>query len=531
MVSSHDTGGIMNLEGLNKFMETIETFGGSLTCLIAKHDSIIYERAVGFANYEEGIRNLPSIAMSIGSISKQITATGIMKLVEYGQVSITDTLAKFFENVPSDKYQINIHQLLTHTSGIVEDPVDDFDYIPKDEYIRAVLEAPLGFSPGSSYSYSNTGYSLLAMIIEEVTGKDYRDFVREDLFGGIGLSEVGWFADKKWTKKNSVTYYVDGSPTGGPYSWPGSGDRPYWGILGNGGVCLSAKSLYRWMHAVFEGGFLTQASIKSMLTPEKEEYGYGWVITHSPLGQVITHNGGSTLGVNAVAKYFPQSGFYLILLSNITDNGTGLAFVCEKPIEELILGQSLNVPDNLEPIGMKFHNADLPKGVEIKQDQIGRWHIIASDVESVNFLNGYKVENQELYVETAQKWVQALLQRDFEKAFSFTANKSNDEARIKRMEQLIGYLIHKIGEIKKIRPMGVIQGDGPYPVEVYLEFTGNRDSIGIPILFEKPSEVKGLRPTFTKQAIRWPLAKDGDSLVAWNWKKNLFTYISMNKRK
>ncbi len=530
MVSYHDTGGAM-INQLERYFETIDKFGGTITSLIAKGEEIKFERAIGYANYEDAIPNSPEIVMSIGSISKQVTAVGILKLGEQGSLSVSDPITEYFDGIPVEFSQVTIHHLLTHTSGISDVPIDDFEYVPKEKFLDLVFSSPLGFEPGSSYSYSNSGYSLLAMIIESITGEDFRDFVLKRLFLPLGIDNAGWFSDRKWTKENSVTYYLDGENTGGPYSWPGSGTRPYWAILGNGGICLSARSLYVWMHAIFESDFLDSNSRKLMLTPGLENYGYGWVIEQSPLGLMVTHNGGSTLGVNAVAKYYPEKNLYTILMSNLIDNGQGWAFATEDAVEKILAGENIEIPEGIKPLGSNLKPQRLSNGLVISKDRIRRWWIVAPDLESFSELYPHSIPNQDTYVSTAEQWVNALLAGEFQKAFSFTQNKEVTQARIQRFTQLIEYLKQEVGKIHLVKGVAVLPTTSFSEIGVHVQVEGNKKAIRFPVLLNPQASIKGLRVSLSEHPLRWPIARIDENIVAWNVASHYFSYIDIDKRK
>ncbi|MEJ7671748.1 MAG: serine hydrolase domain-containing protein [Chitinophagaceae bacterium] len=155
----------------NKFenyLTTVSAFGFSGAVLIAKGDSILIKRGYGWADEKNKIPITEKTFFDIGSFVKAFTATAIMQLEERGKLKVTDTITKFFQNVPTDKSNITIHNLLTHTSGLIYD--DFYDQISqasrdsiKDRnlYIHRLLGFALGYETGKGRSYSNTGFALL----------------------------------------------------------------------------------------------------------------------------------------------------------------------------------------------------------------------------------------------------------------------------------------------------------------------------------------------------------------------------------
>jgi len=135
------------------------------------------------ANKEDVVPYTTTTVSSIGSVTKQFTATAILKLVELNKLELTDSLDKFFKNLPEDKREITVHHLLTHTAGFIDVIGDgDFDDIPRDKFFKTVFSTELLHKPGTKYAYSNVGYSILARIIEISSGQDYEKFLNLFLF-------------------------------------------------------------------------------------------------------------------------------------------------------------------------------------------------------------------------------------------------------------------------------------------------------------------------------------------------------------
>jgi CubicO group peptidase (beta-lactamase class C family) len=178
----------------------MQDFSG--TVLIAKDGKILVRKGYGMANYELGIPNSSQTKFHIASLSKTFTAAAIVLLQKQGLLSFDDPLSKFLPDFPnSDK--IKISHLLTHSSG-----VPDFYGLPEYEELKtkpmtlsdwiALLKTkPLDFEPGKQSSYSNSGYALLAFIIEKVCGKTYEDFLRQRIFAPLEMDHTGIWDDTR----------------------------------------------------------------------------------------------------------------------------------------------------------------------------------------------------------------------------------------------------------------------------------------------------------------------------------------------
>ncbi|WP_165793733.1 serine hydrolase domain-containing protein [Hyphococcus luteus] len=248
----------------------------------------------GFGNGAAAGKPDENTLLDCGSITKTFTAAAALKLVDAGKLQTSDRLEKFFPDVPADKAQITVHQLLTHSAGFPGAVSGDLEYLPKDEFLKRAMAAPLLFEPGSAYEYSNVGYSLVAAIIEKLSGKNYETHLREDLLGGIDAPGIGYEAAFD-PARSMLT--ADGE-TIDKASW---GGRSHWALIGNGGLLVTAKDMIAFRRAFAAGKLVSNAAVNLAQTPMVREgegapshYGYGMVIENRPqLGRVYWHNGGN----------------------------------------------------------------------------------------------------------------------------------------------------------------------------------------------------------------------------------------------
>src|SRR5262245_56723700 len=157
--------------GLERYMAAAAAEGFRGAVLVARGENVLLARGYG-TTIPGGNRPITAeTVFSTGSITKQFTATAILKLETQGKLSVQDELGRWFDAVPADKSGITLHQLLTHTAGFPGAIGDDRERIGRDVYVQRALATPLLFSPGSRYEYSNVGYSLLAAIVEKASGQ------------------------------------------------------------------------------------------------------------------------------------------------------------------------------------------------------------------------------------------------------------------------------------------------------------------------------------------------------------------------
>jgi len=284
---------------LDGYLRTLAGNGFAGVVLVAKDDEIVFQRGYGMADRERKIANTPGTVFPIGSITKQFTAAAILALEMDGKLRVTDPIERFFEGVPEDKRGITLHQLLTHTAGFR--PALGFDFAPigREEYVRQALDSKLEHPPGEAHLYSNVGYSLLAAVVEKVTGKSQDAYLREHLFEPAGMKDTGYLLPE-WDRERLAHGYRDGEEWGTLLDHPWAEDGPYWHLRGNGGILSTAGDMYRWHLALGGDGILSARAKEKMYARHVPEeggdsyYGYGWSLVETRRGtRLVTHNGGN----------------------------------------------------------------------------------------------------------------------------------------------------------------------------------------------------------------------------------------------
>ena len=285
-------------ENIDRYLSELEQQGLAGAVLIAKDGDIILSRGYGLAHRESNRPMTPDTVFTTGSITKQFTAAAILKLEEQGKLSVTDHITQYFENVPASKADITVHHLLTHSAGLVPAIGADTEVIARNEYIAKTMLIPLDFEPGETYQYSNVGYSLLAAIIEQVSGQSYEAYLKKYLFEPAGMQKTGYVLPNWQADELAHGYLSNGEDWGTLLDYPQAGDGFYWHLRGNGGMLSTSLDMYAWHQALLGDAILSEASKDKLYTPHISEggdsyYGYGWVVLDTPQGQLITHNGGN----------------------------------------------------------------------------------------------------------------------------------------------------------------------------------------------------------------------------------------------
>lgn len=306
-----------NLKTYLTAMQENKNFHGSI--LVANHGEILLGKGYGMANFEEKIKNTSETKFAIGSITKQFTAMAIMQLYESGKLNLGDKLSKYIPDFPiGDK--ITIHNLLTHTSGLVNfTDLPEFytmktNEMNKDRIIDLFMNLPLKFTPGKKYEYCNSGYVLLDKIIEIVSKLSYEDYLKENIFSPLGMRNTGLISNngQELQKVTGYAGFLDVLPI--------TDDIIARATFGAGSLYSTIGDLYQWDRALYTDKLLKKRNVQAMFkgyvkTPEGSFYGYGWGVTESSYGTVLSHAGG-TSGFSSYILRFIDRDFTIIILTN-----------------------------------------------------------------------------------------------------------------------------------------------------------------------------------------------------------------------
>ena len=289
--------------------------GASVAVLRPGHAAI--ELAYGLADWENGASCAPDTNYRIASIAKQFTAAAVLLLGESGALTPDDAVRDWLPALPQSCRGMTVRHLLTHTSGVV----DYEDLIPPGTRFALrypdVLQLLQGrddryFAPGSSYRYSNSGYVLLASIVEKASGEKFSSFLRRRIFEPLQMVKtvaheegVSVIANRAYGYRSSGT------------SWRRADQSLTSATLGDGGIYSSIRDLARWDAALYGEQLLREESLKLAFAPAVQtddpavRYGYGWRST----GESLWHSGES-LGFRSVLVRFPAQGCTVIILTN-----------------------------------------------------------------------------------------------------------------------------------------------------------------------------------------------------------------------
>jgi CubicO group peptidase (beta-lactamase class C family) len=334
-------------------------FNGNV--LVAREGKIIYQQALGYADLSSGRMLNDSSVFELASLSKQFTAMAIMICKEKGLLSYDDNIKKFFPRLPYDN--ITVRNLLTHTSGLPSYETQfekHWDHrkiaFNKDVIdVLAQLKDTLFFKPGSKWQYSNTGYALLASIIEKVSGTTYNDFLYKNVFQPLGMTHTFVYNSRRSAYKFPANYalgYVR-SDSLKRYTLPDSlpaYDYVYYldGIVGDGCVNSTTGDLYKWDRALYGNKLVSKASLNEMLSPlvptragdTASYYGFGVIVMpHTRAGKTITHTGGWPGYATLITRHTDRNETIIVLSNNESNIG-----LMNASLESILADEELVMP-------------------------------------------------------------------------------------------------------------------------------------------------------------------------------------------
>lgn len=279
--------------------------------------------AAGYGRAVEatGAPNTAATVFAIGSVTKAFTAAAILDLADQGKLSLDDPVRRLLPELKGPVAAATVRQLLLHTSGLNGSHGQDYQPLTRAAAVAAIGRLRLAFKPGTGYVYSNAGYTLLALIVAQVSGMTYREYQSTRILKLPGGKVAGGFWNGEPAAPGPRALgYLDSGQTGEPGDFAG----PHWAMEGNGGLAMTTSDLALWTHALFTGQVVTPASTKIISTPghdlgDGRAETPGWVAhDRSVFGTPVlaTAGGGGDVGHNAVVAWLPETRRVVAIASN-----------------------------------------------------------------------------------------------------------------------------------------------------------------------------------------------------------------------
>lgn len=332
----------------------------------------VLEKAYGMADLEHDVRNMPDTIFEAGSVSKQFTAAAVLLLAKEGKLSLDDPVRKYLPELPDYGSPLTIRHMLNHTSGLRDwGSVEGIVGWPRTTraYTHAHVldivsrQRALNFTPGTRWSYSNTGFNLATMIVARVSGMSFSEFSRKRIFEPLGMTRTSWRDDFTRIVKGRAIAYSD---TRGSFHT----NMPFENVHGNGGLLTTVGDLLRWNENFVEpkvGGidFIREQQTPGRFNDGKEhDYGMGLFIGKYKGLRQVSHSG-STAGYRAFLTRFPDQHLSVGVLCNVS---TGAAEQYAHAVADLYLAPHLK-PETLKAVAVSAADLDARAGLYRNAEQ------------------------------------------------------------------------------------------------------------------------------------------------------------------
>ena len=294
---------------------------------VIRGGKIIKAQGYGLCNVELDVAVKPQTIFQTGSVGKQFTATAVMMLVEEGKIALDDKISKYFPEAPPTWKEITVRHLLTHTSGIPDYGSDDdipsrkiidlrVDYT-EGEMVHRFATLPLDFPPGSKWSYSNSGYVILGVLIHKVSGQFYGDFLEQRVFQPLHMDSTHIISEENIVPHRSAGYrLVRGELKN--QEWV----APKLNTTADGALYTNVLDMAKWDAALAAQALLKKTSFREMWTPVRLNdgktypYGFGWEITNSN-GHPILEHSGSWQGFTMDFLRYTEDKLSVVIFTNL----------------------------------------------------------------------------------------------------------------------------------------------------------------------------------------------------------------------
>ena len=346
----------------------VNGFSGSI--LVAQNGEPVVNKGYGMANIELAVPNTSQTVFRLGSVTKQFTAMAIMILQERGKLRVSDPVCQYLTDCPAAWQPLTIRHLLTHTSGIPNyTNFPDFArmaVLPTSsaDMIGMLRDKPLEFAPGEKFAYSNSGYYVLGMIIERVSGKTYADFLQANIFTPLAMNHTGYDNSSTILRNRAAGYARQAGETV---------NAAYMDMtipFAAGALYSTTEDLLRWDQALYKDTLVAQKSLDEMFTPDKGGYAYGWSIGKRFDRQVIAHGGGIYGFATEIAR-FPADRVTVIVLSNVEGAAAG---PIANDLAAVVFGAPYKIPKERKSITVD---------TKILDQYVGEYRIASPPIEIV----------------------------------------------------------------------------------------------------------------------------------------------------
>jgi CubicO group peptidase (beta-lactamase class C family) len=310
------------METLFQLYNQVNAPGGS--AMIIHNGKTIYSKGFGLGDLQTKSPCTTNTNFRLASVSKQFTAVAVLMLAERGKLHLNERLSHFFPEFPACGRDITVRHLLTHTSGLADyedliPPGTSLPVLDQDVLRLLMAQEKTLFPPGAQFRYSNSGYALLALIVEVRSGQTFAGFLRENIFQPLKMSHSLAYEQGISTIANRAFGHT--METNG---WMRNDQSLTRSVLGDGGIYSSTTDLAKWDAALYKSKLLKESSLHAAFTAHTptdkpgRSYGFGWYVSEYRGLKQIWH-GGESRGFRNRLVRFPEKRLTVIILSNRAD--------------------------------------------------------------------------------------------------------------------------------------------------------------------------------------------------------------------
>lgn len=497
---------------LDEYLGRLATLGYSGGLLVTVKGEVVIEKGFGFADREKQTPMATDSVFNIGSITKQFTAAAILQLEAAGKLSVTDPITRYFDAVPPDKTAITLHQLLTHSSGLESDFANDYDPNTREEYVAHALTSKLLWPPGTRYEYSNAGYSLLAAIVEKLSGQDYESYLRARVFVPAGMRETG-YAAPAWSAERLAVGYENGERWGTILERLAPPGSPFWALRGNGGLHTTLGDMLRWHQALATDRVLPAAARAKYFKPYVPEdpegtshYAYGWAVSRTPRGTtVVQHNGGNGVHI-AEFQRFVDEDVVVFLTSTVAEMSASSAV---ETVDRIVFGEPYALPPRLVAVAADVQRARVGRyrlangGELIVEMKHGELQLRGRGGRAVALVGGAAASAQDS-LDAASRRTEAIAGRAFAGDFRPLQEAFKDSARAQevraREEERMRERVASLGAYRGFSVLGTAPwSDGILVASVQVDF---EKGAAFNHYFWEGDTLRGIRASNTPPGVR-----------------------------
>ncbi len=297
--------------------------GPGASVIVLQRGQVVFRKSYGEASLDERRAATPTTNYRLASVTKEFTAMATLLVAQDGGLSLDDSISKFFPELPPKLHAITVRNLLTHTSGLL----DYEDFVPDTQTVQVhdsdvlrllTIHDSVLFQPGERWQYSNSGYSMLALIVQKQSGKRFADFLAERIFRPLGMTHTVAFEEGISTVSERAYGY---SRREGSSGWTRTDQSNTSAVLGDGGIYTSIDDMTRWAAALDAGKLVRADLLQQAFTPYRlnngtsAKYGFGWYL--APFADLpSTYHTGETRGFRNAIRRLPTEGITIIALTN-----------------------------------------------------------------------------------------------------------------------------------------------------------------------------------------------------------------------